>query len=84
MGFRRGIVLGLAVGSAIAAAINRPKRAEAPGLAGGEEAAVSGVTGFVQRLKRQADEALQAAREAQSEEEARLRREFEDTKRGRG
>ncbi len=98
MGLRKGIIVGLAAGSAIAVSLNRSRRAEAPGLAlatgeGGPALAssdsaaadaVGGIKAVIEKVKRHAEEALQAAHEARSEEEARLHREFDEAKRKGG
>jgi gas vesicle protein len=81
MSFRTGVVIGALVGAGAAALLARPRPAEAPGEEGAREAAPT--TGgplreTLERVRRQAQEALGAAQEAAREKEDEVRRRFEE------
>ncbi len=86
MGLKRGIFLGFLAGSAIAAALIKSKRAEAPEGASEQGAGEQDSPGFdlkrtIEAARRHAEEAIEAAHEAQEAREAELRQEFDQAKR---
>ena len=78
MGLRRGFFFGFLAGAAAATAMGRAERVEAPAEVGETRAAKPALPlgESLERLRRQADQALAAAREAAEEKEAELRRRF--------
>lgn len=96
MGIRKGLFLGLLAGSAIASALTKKRRAEAPAEgalpqpasdavhAVGETAgpmAANPLKDTLDLVKRRAEEAIDAAHEAQEQTEAELRRQFDEARR---
>jgi len=90
MGLRRGLFLGILAGAA-AAAVMKARRAEAPtgpaltepGPEPEAAGAASDLKNTLDRIKRQAEQALDAAHAAREEKEAELQRQFDEAKRGR-
>jgi hypothetical protein len=77
MGIRKGFFLGFLAGAAINSLLSRSKRAEAPGLdqaAREGERPASPLRETLERIRRHADDAINAAHEAAEEKEAELRR----------
>ena len=72
---RFGIFLGFLIGAAIASLISAPESAEAPGKAGAESGG-----GVVDKLKRHAEEARAAARQASEEKQAEMLHDWDQTR----
>jgi hypothetical protein len=81
MGLLRLLILAGAAVSAAAFALRKAGRAQAPSEGGAPESE-SAPSDPLDAVKRRAEEALAAAREARAEKEAELQRQFEEAKRG--
>jgi hypothetical protein len=80
VGFRKGFLFGFLIGSAAASLISQPETAEAPESDTPPSTKLS-TNPAIERLRRHANEALSAAREAASEREQELKRQFDEMRR---
>ena len=82
---RLGFFLGFLIGAAVASALSKAERGEAPPspreAARKLEAGVPAARDAIEQFKQQAREAMDAAREAADEKEAEMRRQFEESTR---
>ena len=80
VGFRRGFLFGFLIGSGAASVLSQPPAAEAPETATAPPAKLA-VIPTIARMRRHANEALAAAREAAAEREQELRHRFDEMRR---